>query len=72
MRLGEKELFCGDPALQLSPNEIDLQGAKPVLCTKTAIEACEAIVTEGEGAKRRKSNARTIAASAPFATNTTR
>jgi hypothetical protein len=30
-RLGEKELFCGDPALQLSPTEIDLDGAKPVL-----------------------------------------
>lgn len=49
--IGEKALFCGDPALQLSPNEIDLHGAKPVLCSKTAIEACAAIVTEGEGAK---------------------
>jgi len=49
-KLGEKELFCGDPALQLSPNEIDLGGAKPVLCLKTAVEACKAIVTQGEGA----------------------
>jgi CDGSH-type Zn-finger protein/uncharacterized Fe-S cluster protein YjdI len=49
-KLGEKELFCGDPALQLSPTEIDLGGAKPVLCLKTAIAACEAIVTQGEGA----------------------
>src|SRR5262245_27111459 len=49
-RLGEKQLFCGDPALQLSPAEIDLHGAKPVLCAKTAIAACKAIVTEGEGA----------------------
>jgi CDGSH-type Zn-finger protein/uncharacterized Fe-S cluster protein YjdI len=49
-KLGEKQLFCGDPALQLSPNEIDLGGAKTVLCSKTALAACEAIVTQGEGA----------------------
>lgn len=50
-KLGEKALFCGDPALQLSPSEVDLRGATPVLCSKTAIAACAAIVTEGEGAK---------------------
>ncbi len=50
-KLGEKQLFCGDPALQLSPNEIDLGGAKPVLCSKTAVNACQAIVTQGEGAR---------------------
>jgi CDGSH-type Zn-finger protein/uncharacterized Fe-S cluster protein YjdI len=50
-KLGEKELFCGDPALQLSPNEIDLGGCKPVLCVKTAVAACQAIVTQGEGAR---------------------
>lgn len=55
-RLGEKELFCGDPALQLSANEIDLGGAKPVLCKKTAVEACQAIVTEGEGASHENPN----------------
>jgi CDGSH-type Zn-finger protein/uncharacterized Fe-S cluster protein YjdI len=55
-RLGEKALFCGDPALQLSPAEIDLTGAKPVLCTKTAKEACAAIVTEGEGASEENPN----------------
>jgi CDGSH-type Zn-finger protein/uncharacterized Fe-S cluster protein YjdI len=49
-RLGEKDLFCGDPALQLSENEIDLPGAKPVLCTQTAKRACDAIITQGEGA----------------------
>src|SRR5262249_6852969 len=48
--LGEKQLFCGEPALQLSSAEIELKGAKPVLCAKTAIEACVAIVSEGEGA----------------------
>jgi CDGSH-type Zn-finger protein/uncharacterized Fe-S cluster protein YjdI len=49
-RVGEKVAFAGDPALQLGPAEIDLGGAKPVLCLKTALQAFEAIVTEGEGA----------------------
>jgi CDGSH-type Zn-finger protein/uncharacterized Fe-S cluster protein YjdI len=49
-RLGESALFSGDPALQLSPEEIDLGGVKPVLCTKTAKQACVSIVTQGEGA----------------------
>lgn len=49
-RLGERELFSGDPALQLSPNEVVLGGAEPVLCKKTAVRACQAIVTQGEGA----------------------
>jgi len=49
-KLGEKELFCGDPALQLTPNEVDLGGAKAVLCAKTAVAACDAIITQGEGA----------------------
>ncbi|UPT63138.1 MAG: CDGSH iron-sulfur domain-containing protein [Hyphomonadaceae bacterium JAD_PAG50586_4] len=42
--------------MQLSPNEIDLRGAKPVLCSKTAIEACAAIITEGEGASGESPN----------------
>jgi len=55
-KLGEKELFCGDPALQLSPAEIDLGGANPVLCSKTAIAACESIIAEGEGARSENAN----------------
>ncbi|MGE0743321.1 MAG: ferritin-like domain-containing protein [Hyphomonadaceae bacterium] len=55
-KLGENDLFCGDPGLQLSPNEIDLRGAKPVLCSKTAIAACAAIVAEGEGASAESPN----------------
>ena len=47
---GEDRAFCGDPALQLSAAEIDLGGAKPVLCLKTALQAFDAIVTQGEGA----------------------
>jgi len=49
-RIGEEALFCGDPALQLSPAEIDLKGAQRVLCGKTAIAACDTIILEGEGA----------------------
>jgi CDGSH-type Zn-finger protein/uncharacterized Fe-S cluster protein YjdI len=49
-RVGEKAAFCGDPALQLSPDEIELGGAKPVLCAKTALAAFDAIVRQGEGA----------------------
>jgi hypothetical protein len=49
-RLGEKAAFCGDPALQLSPTEIDLGQVRPVKCLQTALEAFNAIVTQGEGA----------------------
>ncbi len=48
--VGEPAAFCGDPALQLSPSEIDLPGAKRVICIKTALAAFEAIVAQGEGA----------------------
>src|SRR5260221_6261383 len=49
-RVGEAEAFCGDPGLQLSAAEIDLAGAKPVICSKTALAAFKAIVEQGEGA----------------------
>jgi CDGSH-type Zn-finger protein/uncharacterized Fe-S cluster protein YjdI len=49
-RVGEKEAFCGDRDLQLSRKEIDFQGCDPVFCSKTALAAFEAIVTQGEGA----------------------
>jgi CDGSH-type Zn-finger protein/uncharacterized Fe-S cluster protein YjdI len=42
--------FVGDPALQLSSHEVDLLGAKPVICLKTALAAFDAIVVQGEGA----------------------
>ncbi len=47
---GQDEVFCGDPALQLSQAEVDLPGARKVLCLKTAVAAFDAIVLEGEGA----------------------
>ena len=47
---GEDGTFDGDPALQISPHEVDLMGAKPVICLKTALAAFDAIVVQGEGA----------------------
>jgi CDGSH-type Zn-finger protein/uncharacterized Fe-S cluster protein YjdI len=47
---GEAVAFCGDPGLQLSPAEVALPGAKPVICSKTALHAYTSIVEQGEGA----------------------
>jgi CDGSH-type Zn-finger protein/uncharacterized Fe-S cluster protein YjdI len=47
---GEAVAFAGDPALQLSQNEINMAGCKPVICMKTALAAFDAIVVQGEGA----------------------
>lgn len=47
---GESAAFSGDPALQLSAQELTLAGAQPVVCMKTAMAALETIVTQGEGA----------------------
>ena len=49
-RSGESTAFCGDPALQLSEQEIDLPGARRVVCLKTALAAFDSIVRQGEGA----------------------
>jgi CDGSH-type Zn-finger protein/uncharacterized Fe-S cluster protein YjdI len=48
--VGEAQAFCGDAALQLSPAEVSLIGAKPVICAKTALAAFTAIIEQGEGA----------------------
>jgi CDGSH-type Zn-finger protein/uncharacterized Fe-S cluster protein YjdI len=49
-RIGEDAAFCGDPLLQLSPAELTLAGAEPVICSKTALARFSAIVAQGEGA----------------------
>jgi CDGSH-type Zn-finger protein/uncharacterized Fe-S cluster protein YjdI len=49
---GEADAFGGDPALQLSTEEVNLPGAKPVRCLKTALAAFSAIIEQGEGAPR--------------------
>ncbi len=48
---GEKVAFCGDPTLQLSQDEVQLRGAKAVICSKTALGAFVTIREEGEGAE---------------------
>src|SRR5580658_9785112 len=55
-RYGETDTFDGDPALQLSSAEVNLAGAKPVRCLKTALAAFAAIVEQGEGAPRDSAN----------------
>jgi len=49
---GEDTAFDGDPTLQLSAEEVNLPGARPVRCLKTALTAFEAIIEQGEGAPR--------------------
>jgi CDGSH-type Zn-finger protein/uncharacterized Fe-S cluster protein YjdI len=49
---GEANAFDGDPALQLSSEEVNLPGVKHVVCLKTALAAFAAIVEQGEGAPR--------------------
>ena len=55
-RYGEQTTFAGDPALQLSPNEVNMTGCKQVICAKTALAAFDAIVVQGEGAPRDSAN----------------
>jgi CDGSH-type Zn-finger protein/uncharacterized Fe-S cluster protein YjdI len=47
---GEAAAFCGDRGLQLSAEEANIAGARPVICLKTALAAFDAIVIQGEGA----------------------
>jgi hypothetical protein len=47
---GEANTFDGERALQLSEAEVQLAGARPVVCLKTALAAFCAIVEQGEGA----------------------
>jgi CDGSH-type Zn-finger protein/uncharacterized Fe-S cluster protein YjdI len=51
-RHGENLVFAGDPALQLSKDEIGFAGCDRVICLKTALAAFESIVMQGEGAPR--------------------
>jgi CDGSH-type Zn-finger protein/uncharacterized Fe-S cluster protein YjdI len=51
-KYGEANTFDGDRALQLSAAEVNLAGARPVVCLKTALAAFCAIVEQGEGAPK--------------------
>ncbi len=48
--LGETTLFCGDPAAQIGPAEAPLPGLMIVTDLKTAEDAIETIIEQGEGA----------------------
>src|SRR5215469_3836474 len=51
-RYGESIAFDGDPALQLSAEEVNLGGCRQVICLKTALAAFHSIIEQGEGAPR--------------------
>ncbi len=55
-RVGEKAAFCGDRNLQISRKELDFQGCDQVICSITALQAFEAIVSQGEGALQESAN----------------
>lgn len=48
-KMGEDALFVGDPCHQLSPDVVRLPNLTIVRCVKSACEAIEAIVRQGEG-----------------------
>lgn len=50
--VGERNAFCGDPALQLGSADAALPGLEKVVCLKTVLKAFAAIVTQGEGASK--------------------
>ena len=50
-RLGEDQLFIGDPSRQIGPDIARLPGILRVRCLKTAIEAIDAIIVQGEGSR---------------------
>ncbi len=48
-RLGERNLFCGDPRLQVDTEIIGLPSINPIVDLESAGRALETIVTQGEG-----------------------
>ena len=49
--MGEKSLFCGSPALQLAPPELELEGLILIRDKAAALTAINTIVSQGEGAR---------------------
>jgi len=49
-KIGEKELFCGDPAQQIGPLDSPLPGLIIIKDKATAFKAMDTIITQGEGA----------------------
>lgn len=50
-KIGEKALFCGPPALQISPDDVKLEGLTVITDQASAVKALQAIVEQGEGGK---------------------
>ncbi|HEX6241126.1 MAG TPA: CDGSH iron-sulfur domain-containing protein, partial [Polyangiales bacterium] len=53
---GEGAAFCGNPALQLTRDDVALPGIAKVICLKTALLAFDSIVQQGEGASAEKAD----------------
>ena len=49
--LGETNLFCGSPSLQISPADVELKGLTVVTNKTSAMEVLRLIVEQGEGAR---------------------
>jgi hypothetical protein len=52
--LGETNLFCGCPSLQISPEDVELKGLTVVTNKASAMEVLRLIVEQGEGARTTK------------------
>lgn len=50
-KIGEQALFCGPPALQISPDDVKLEGLTVITDHASAVKALQAIVEQGEGGK---------------------
>lgn len=51
-KLGEKILFCGSPERQITPTDSPLPGLGAITDLKSALQAIETIVVQGEGASQ--------------------
>lgn len=54
--IGEKALFCGDPAAQIGHGDVSLPGLAAVTDLKSAEDAIETIIEQGEGAPDHSEN----------------
>jgi hypothetical protein len=52
--LGDANLFCGSPSLQISPDDVELKGLRVVTNKASAMEVLRLIVEQGEGARTTK------------------
>ena len=52
--LGESNLFCGSPSVQISPDDVELKGLAVVTDKASAMEVLRLIVEQGEGARTTK------------------